>query len=249
MLEMSGGRVFSPVAEALAPFGRIVAYGIAWREQNTVETGRLMRKSRAVVGFWLMHCLGRRDMMEEPLADLFERAVQRRPQAADGRDLPAVGGAPGPRGHAGQAHERQAAAGPGALGAPGPPRGARHPAPAPLADGSQVIRITRQPAASRSASRRRSRSKARARAVRGPAVRLDDQAAVAARRSRPRSPGPSTLTAGAGQTEAIAEGEHALLELASGCGCCPGVCSRAPGRAAGAAAAPARLQAVRSRRR
>jgi NADPH:quinone reductase len=74
VLEMSGGRVFDQCAEALAPFGRIVAYGIASREQNTAETGRLMRKSRAVVGFWLMHCLGRRDMMEEPLRDLFERA-------------------------------------------------------------------------------------------------------------------------------------------------------------------------------
>jgi NADPH2:quinone reductase len=76
VLEMSGGRVFDQCAEALAPFGRIVAYGIAGREQNTVETGRLMRKSRAVVGFWLMHCLGRREMMEEPLADLFDRAAR-----------------------------------------------------------------------------------------------------------------------------------------------------------------------------
>src|SRR5918912_2344703 len=76
VLEMSGGRVFEQCAEALAPFGRIVAYGIASREQNTVETGRLMRKSRAVIGFWLMHCLGRRDMMEEPLADLFDRAAR-----------------------------------------------------------------------------------------------------------------------------------------------------------------------------
>jgi NADPH:quinone reductase len=76
VLEMSGGRVFSAAADALAPFGRIVAYGIASREQNTVETGRLMRKSRAVVGFWLMHCLGRRDMMEEPLADLFDRTAR-----------------------------------------------------------------------------------------------------------------------------------------------------------------------------
>jgi NADPH2:quinone reductase len=76
VLEMSGGRVFDQCAEALAPFGRIVAYGIASREQNTLETGRLMRKSRAVVGFWLMHCLGRREMMEEPLRDLFERAAR-----------------------------------------------------------------------------------------------------------------------------------------------------------------------------
>lgn len=76
VLEMSGGGVFTAAADALAPFGRIVAYGIASREQNTVETGRLMRKSRTVVGFWLMHCLGRRDMMEEPLADLFDRTAR-----------------------------------------------------------------------------------------------------------------------------------------------------------------------------
>jgi len=76
VLEMSGGRVFDQAADALAPFGRIVAYGIAGREQNTLETGRLMRKSRAVIGFWLMHCLGRREMMDEPLGDLFERAAR-----------------------------------------------------------------------------------------------------------------------------------------------------------------------------
>ena len=76
VLEMSGGRIFDQCAEALAPFGRIVAYGIASREQNTLETGRLMRKSRTVVGFWLVHCMGRRDMVEEPLADLFDRAAR-----------------------------------------------------------------------------------------------------------------------------------------------------------------------------
>jgi NADPH:quinone reductase len=76
VLEMAGGRVFEQAAEALAPFGRIVTYGIASREPNTVQTGRLMRKSRAVIGFWLVHCLGRRDMIEEPLADLFARTAR-----------------------------------------------------------------------------------------------------------------------------------------------------------------------------
>jgi NADPH2:quinone reductase len=76
VLEMAGGRTFDACMEALAPFGRLVAYGIAGREQNTLETGRLMRKSRAVIGFWLMHCLGRRDMIEEPLEDLFERVAR-----------------------------------------------------------------------------------------------------------------------------------------------------------------------------
>jgi NADPH2:quinone reductase len=76
VLEMSGGRMFDSALEALAPFGRIVAYGIAGREQNELQTGRLMRKSRAVVGFWLMHCLGRPEMMDAPLADLFARAAR-----------------------------------------------------------------------------------------------------------------------------------------------------------------------------
>jgi NADPH:quinone reductase len=76
VFEMAGGRIFDQASEALAPFGRIVTYGIAGREPNTVETGRLMRKSRSVVGFWLMHCLGRREMMEEPLNDLFGRVAR-----------------------------------------------------------------------------------------------------------------------------------------------------------------------------
>jgi NADPH:quinone reductase len=76
VLEMAGGRVFDECLSVLAPFGRLVTYGIASREQNTVQTGRLMRGSQSVVGFWLMHCLGREDMMREPLEDLFARAAR-----------------------------------------------------------------------------------------------------------------------------------------------------------------------------
>ena len=57
VFEMAGGRVFDESMKALAPFGRLVTYGIASREQNEVRTGALMRRSHAVVGFWLMHCL------------------------------------------------------------------------------------------------------------------------------------------------------------------------------------------------
>ena len=76
VLEMAGGRVFDESLKALAPFGRLVAYGLASREPNQFSNGSLMRRSQAVVGFWLMHCLGRPDMMAEPLADLFERAAR-----------------------------------------------------------------------------------------------------------------------------------------------------------------------------
>jgi NADPH:quinone reductase len=84
-LEMAGGRTFDACLGSLAPFGRVVTYGIASREQNELRTGSLMRRSRAVVGFWLMHCLGRRDMMEEPLADLFDRIArgELRPQVGE----------------------------------------------------------------------------------------------------------------------------------------------------------------------
>jgi NADPH:quinone reductase len=75
-LEMSGGRTFDGCLNALAPFGRIVTYGIASREPNEVQTGFLMRKSRTVVGFWLMHLLARPDMLREALADLFDRAAR-----------------------------------------------------------------------------------------------------------------------------------------------------------------------------
>jgi NADPH2:quinone reductase len=73
VLEMAGGEVFDQSLAALAPFGRLVTYGIASREPNQVSTGALMRRSRAVVGFWLMHCIGRPGMVDEALADLFER--------------------------------------------------------------------------------------------------------------------------------------------------------------------------------
>jgi NADPH:quinone reductase len=56
VLEMTGGQVFDASLAALAPFGRIVAYGQASREQPTpVAPGALMARSQAVIGFWLVH--------------------------------------------------------------------------------------------------------------------------------------------------------------------------------------------------
>jgi NADPH2:quinone reductase len=75
VLEMAGGRTFDASLKALAPFGRLVTYGIASGEPNTVASGALMRSSRAVVGFWLMHCLRRpAELIDAPLQELFERA-------------------------------------------------------------------------------------------------------------------------------------------------------------------------------
>jgi NADPH2:quinone reductase len=71
VLEMAGGRVFDQSMRALAPFGRCVAYGMASGEPRQVSNGGLMRRSQAVVGFWLAHCFGRPGMVAEPLQELF----------------------------------------------------------------------------------------------------------------------------------------------------------------------------------
>src|SRR3954465_15828970 len=57
VFEMAGGKIFDGSLRALAPFGRMVTYGIAGREANEVQTGLLLRKSWSVIGFWLMHCM------------------------------------------------------------------------------------------------------------------------------------------------------------------------------------------------
>src|SRR5437764_4152106 len=95
VFEMAGGEVFEQSLAALAPFGRLVTYGIASGEPNEVSNGHLMRHSRAVIGFWLMHCLGHPEMVDVALADLFARAAR--------GDLHAVVGATYPRSAAGQA--------------------------------------------------------------------------------------------------------------------------------------------------
>jgi NADPH2:quinone reductase len=70
VFEMAGGRIFEESMKALAPFGRLVTYGIASRDQNELRTGGLMRRSHAVVGFWLMHCLRKPEMVGPPLREL-----------------------------------------------------------------------------------------------------------------------------------------------------------------------------------
>ncbi len=72
VLEMAGGRVFEQSRRALAPFGRLVAYGMASREPGRVTNVELMQGSQAVVGFWLVHLLRDQEMTRGPLGELFK---------------------------------------------------------------------------------------------------------------------------------------------------------------------------------
>ena len=68
---MSGGPAFEAQLRTLAPFGRIVTFGIASREENQVKTGHLMRNSRAVIGFWLVHLFRDPAAIGAALGELF----------------------------------------------------------------------------------------------------------------------------------------------------------------------------------
>jgi NADPH2:quinone reductase len=86
VLEMTGGNIFTGSLSALAPFGRLVTYGMAARQETKpVPPGALMQKSRAVIGFWLAHCMARPQMLNEAMNELL-------PMVAEGTLEPVVGG-------------------------------------------------------------------------------------------------------------------------------------------------------------
>jgi NADPH2:quinone reductase len=88
VFEMAGGEVFDASYRALAPFGRLVVCGIASQQPNQVSSGSLLRHSRAVVGFYIFHCLERPGMFEEALDDLFVRVERGEVRVVVGHTYP-----------------------------------------------------------------------------------------------------------------------------------------------------------------
>jgi NADPH:quinone reductase len=101
VLEMTGGATFEACLRTLAPFGRLVTFGIASREQNEVATGHLMRNSRAVIGFWMVHLIPHREEVAAIIGDLFT--------AVGAGDLEVIAGGVYPLSEARRAHEEIAA--------------------------------------------------------------------------------------------------------------------------------------------
>jgi len=63
-----------------------VTYGMAARQETAaVPPGMLLQRSRAVVGFWLAHCMARPSMLDDAMTELL-------PLVADGALRPVVGG-------------------------------------------------------------------------------------------------------------------------------------------------------------
>jgi NADPH2:quinone reductase len=67
---MSGGAAFDAELSTLAPLGRMVVFGIASREQREISTAALLRGSKSVIGFWLVHLLARRELVAPMIGEL-----------------------------------------------------------------------------------------------------------------------------------------------------------------------------------
>ena len=73
VLEMVGGKTFDVSLEALAPFGRLITFGMASRTAPmAIHPGSLMGGSKTITGFWLSHCFGSKELMNDVIAELFE---------------------------------------------------------------------------------------------------------------------------------------------------------------------------------
>ena len=77
ILEMVGGKTFDDSLEILAPFGRLVTYGMASRVAPTmIQPASLMGGSKTITGFWLSHCFGKKELMNDVIEQLFALVVE-----------------------------------------------------------------------------------------------------------------------------------------------------------------------------
>jgi NADPH2:quinone reductase len=72
ILEMVGGATFEDSFAVLAPFGRLVTFGMASRvAPRAIPSGELLHGSKTISGFWLAHCFGHKELLDDVIAELF----------------------------------------------------------------------------------------------------------------------------------------------------------------------------------
>ena len=88
VLHMSGGDAFDQELGVLAPLGRMVVFGIAARVQREVSTEALLRGSKTVVGFWLIHLLARPELVAPMIGELLSALARNELTATIGEVYP-----------------------------------------------------------------------------------------------------------------------------------------------------------------
>ena len=77
VLEMVGGKTFDASLEALAPFGRLVTFGMASRTAPTpLHPSVLIGGTKTISGFWLAHCFGKKELLHDVVVDLFSLVIE-----------------------------------------------------------------------------------------------------------------------------------------------------------------------------
>jgi NADPH2:quinone reductase len=77
VLEMVGGKTFDVSFDVLAPFGRLISFGMASRTAPTpIHPGVLMGGSRTITGFWLAHCFGKKELLNDVITELFSLVIE-----------------------------------------------------------------------------------------------------------------------------------------------------------------------------
>lgn len=104
VLEMVGGKTFDASLEVLAPFGRLITFGNASRTApKLVAPGTLVGGSKTITGFWLAHCFGKKELLQDVIDELFALVLAGK--------LKLIIGATFPLSQARQAHEAMRARG------------------------------------------------------------------------------------------------------------------------------------------
>ncbi|WP_209123000.1 quinone oxidoreductase [Alkalihalobacillus sp. BA299] len=71
-LEMAGGDVFYKTLACLAPFGRLVIYGVASGQQSKFYPSSLMAKNQSVIGFFLPQIMRKPELYKQSLTELLQ---------------------------------------------------------------------------------------------------------------------------------------------------------------------------------
>jgi NADPH:quinone reductase len=69
-LEMAGGDIFHQTLDCLAPFGRLVVYGVASGQFTRMNPARLMEKNLSVIGFFLPQIMRKSELYQQSLQEL-----------------------------------------------------------------------------------------------------------------------------------------------------------------------------------
>ncbi|MEB1807565.1 MAG: quinone oxidoreductase [Bacillaceae bacterium] len=71
-LEMAGGDIFYKTLACLAPFGRLVVYGVASGQQNKLYPSSLMAKNQSIIGFFLPQMMRKPELYKQSLVELLQ---------------------------------------------------------------------------------------------------------------------------------------------------------------------------------